>query len=264
MTTAADGTTFLGTGNDGKVFKIAPDGTGTLFFDSAELEVHALAPAPDGGALRRDLARRPHLSRGQPRAAHDVLRSRRHLHLGARRRREGRGLRRHRRQGHGVSHHAGRQGRAVLQHQGHPRDHARHRGVGRAGGRHRQPGAASSASTEPNKGFLLLDTPFQEIRAIRRDDKGVLYVAALERQGRVGREQRHRRGAARHRRRRRRPRSRPTSCRLRSSTCPCPGRPRPARAAASRADGLGRHLPHPARWLCTTCSGSRRTIRRTT
>jgi WD40 repeat protein len=49
MVTAPDGSAFIGTGNDGKVFKVTPDGTGTLFFDSPELEVHALALAPDGG-----------------------------------------------------------------------------------------------------------------------------------------------------------------------------------------------------------------------
>ena len=48
LATASDGTTYLVTGNDGKVFNVAPDGTGTLFFDSTELEVHALARAPDG------------------------------------------------------------------------------------------------------------------------------------------------------------------------------------------------------------------------
>jgi hypothetical protein len=45
---AKDGTTYLGTGNDGKVFRVTPKGEGSLFFDSAELEVHALAVAPDG------------------------------------------------------------------------------------------------------------------------------------------------------------------------------------------------------------------------
>jgi hypothetical protein len=43
-----DGTIYLGTGNDGKVFKVTPDGKGELFYDSNELEVHALATAPDG------------------------------------------------------------------------------------------------------------------------------------------------------------------------------------------------------------------------
>ena len=40
----ADGTLWTGSGNEGKVFKIDTQGKGTLFFDSAELEVHALAP----------------------------------------------------------------------------------------------------------------------------------------------------------------------------------------------------------------------------
>jgi sugar lactone lactonase YvrE len=44
-----DGSLFVGTGNEGKVFKVDPQGKGTVFFDATELEVHALAPAPDGG-----------------------------------------------------------------------------------------------------------------------------------------------------------------------------------------------------------------------
>jgi hypothetical protein len=46
---APDGTFFLGTGNDGKVYRVGPDGKGSLFYSSPELEVHALAPAPNGG-----------------------------------------------------------------------------------------------------------------------------------------------------------------------------------------------------------------------
>jgi hypothetical protein len=43
----AKGTLYAGTGNDGKVFKVEA-GKGSLFFDAAELEVHALAVGPDG------------------------------------------------------------------------------------------------------------------------------------------------------------------------------------------------------------------------
>ncbi len=43
------GATFLGTGNDGRVFRVDADGRGSLFYDAPELEVHALAAAPDGG-----------------------------------------------------------------------------------------------------------------------------------------------------------------------------------------------------------------------
>lgn len=46
---AADGAILAGSGNEGKVLKIARNGTVTTFFDSAELEAHALAPAPKGG-----------------------------------------------------------------------------------------------------------------------------------------------------------------------------------------------------------------------
>jgi hypothetical protein len=49
ITAAPDGTFFLGTGNDGKVYRVGPDGKGSLFYSSPELEVHALAPAPNGG-----------------------------------------------------------------------------------------------------------------------------------------------------------------------------------------------------------------------
>jgi sugar lactone lactonase YvrE len=41
------GALFAGTGNDGKVYRIEGE-TGTLFYDAPELEVHALAPGPDG------------------------------------------------------------------------------------------------------------------------------------------------------------------------------------------------------------------------
>src|SRR5438105_1637813 len=42
-----DGTLFIGTGNEGKVFRVDAQGKGSTFFDAAELEAHALAPAPD-------------------------------------------------------------------------------------------------------------------------------------------------------------------------------------------------------------------------
>ena len=49
MVAAPDGTLFIGTGNEGKVFRVDAQGKGSLFFDSAELEAHALALAPNGG-----------------------------------------------------------------------------------------------------------------------------------------------------------------------------------------------------------------------
>src|SRR5215218_5807514 len=44
-----DGTLWAGSGNEGKVLKIARDGKVTTFFDAPELEVHAIAAAPQGG-----------------------------------------------------------------------------------------------------------------------------------------------------------------------------------------------------------------------
>ena len=44
-----DGDVYLGSGNDGRVLRIGRDGSSRVFFDSNELEVHALALAPGGG-----------------------------------------------------------------------------------------------------------------------------------------------------------------------------------------------------------------------
>jgi hypothetical protein len=49
LLTAADGTIYAGSGNEGQVFRAAPDGRTSVFFDSEELEVHAIAAAPGGG-----------------------------------------------------------------------------------------------------------------------------------------------------------------------------------------------------------------------
>ena len=49
MISAPDGSMYVGSGNEGQVYKIDPAGKGSVFFDAEELEVHALAPAPGGG-----------------------------------------------------------------------------------------------------------------------------------------------------------------------------------------------------------------------
>ncbi len=46
---APDGGWWAGTGNEGQVLRITREGKTSVFFDAAELEVHALAPAPNGG-----------------------------------------------------------------------------------------------------------------------------------------------------------------------------------------------------------------------
>src|SRR6185503_4838607 len=47
-TVDAQGNVYLGTGHDGKIFKVAADGRGSLFYDAAELDVTALATGRDG------------------------------------------------------------------------------------------------------------------------------------------------------------------------------------------------------------------------
>lgn len=49
MVTTADGSVFVGSGNEGQVLRVDSGGKGSVFFDAEELEVHALAPAPGGG-----------------------------------------------------------------------------------------------------------------------------------------------------------------------------------------------------------------------
>ncbi len=45
------GNVFLGTGHDGKTFRITPSGAGSLLYDAAELDVTALAVARDGAVF---------------------------------------------------------------------------------------------------------------------------------------------------------------------------------------------------------------------
>src|SRR5688572_32231434 len=48
MIAAPDGSLYVGSGNEGKVFKVDATGKTTTFFDTTELEVHALSLASDG------------------------------------------------------------------------------------------------------------------------------------------------------------------------------------------------------------------------
>jgi hypothetical protein len=48
MVAAPDGSLYVGSGNEGRVFRIEQGGKTSTYFDATELEVHALALAPDG------------------------------------------------------------------------------------------------------------------------------------------------------------------------------------------------------------------------
>ena len=49
LVSGPDGSLFVGSGNEGQVYRVDSNGRGTIFFDAEELEVHAIALAPGGG-----------------------------------------------------------------------------------------------------------------------------------------------------------------------------------------------------------------------
>jgi hypothetical protein len=48
VASAADGTMYIGSGNDGRLLRVDAAGNGSVFFDAEELEIHAVAVAPNG------------------------------------------------------------------------------------------------------------------------------------------------------------------------------------------------------------------------
>lgn len=173
-----DGSLFVGTGNEGKVFKIDADGKGALFFDTPELEAHALAPAPDGGlyvgtspdgkiykvdrhgtgrvfcdldnkyiwALAVDAKGNLYAGTGEKGVVYKITpdgKSTVFYHTKAT---------------HATALVFDTSGNLLI-------------GTG-------SPGRVVKVDPD-GRAFVLLDSPFQEIRAVRFDDKGMLYVAAL-------------------------------------------------------------------------------------
>ena len=49
MISAPDSSMYVGSGNEGQIYKVDASGKGSVFFDAEELEVHAMALAPGGG-----------------------------------------------------------------------------------------------------------------------------------------------------------------------------------------------------------------------
>jgi hypothetical protein len=178
VTAAPDGSLFMGTGNDGRVFRVDAQGAGTAFFDAAELEVHAMAPAPNGGlyvasspdgkiykvdrngtattffdpeekyiwALVTDAAGNVYAGTGEKGVVYKVAP-------------DGKGAPFYRTKAtHATALTLDKSGNLL---------------VGTE-----SPGRVLRVDAQ-GKAFMLLDTPFQEIRTLRFDDKGILYVAAV-------------------------------------------------------------------------------------
>ncbi len=177
VTPGPDDTMFIGSGNDGRVFRVDASGRGSLLFDSAELEVHALAPGPDGSlfvgtspdgriykvardgtattffdpddkyiwALATDAAGNLYAGTGEHGLVYKIAPD-----------------------GTGKPFYDTKATHAVAL----AFDHAGNLLVGTG-----SPGRVIRVDPS-GKGFVLLDSPFDEIHALRFDSQGVLYAAA--------------------------------------------------------------------------------------
>jgi hypothetical protein len=178
VTAAPDGSLFMGTGNDGRVFRVDATGKGAPFFDAAELEVHAMTPAPNGGLY---VASSPDGKiykvdrNGTATTFFDpeekyiwalATDAKGNVYAGTGEK--------------GVVYKIGPDGKGVPFY--HTKaTHATALAFDKAGNLlvgTESPGRVLRVDSE-GKAFMLLDSPFQEIRTLRFDDKGALYVAAV-------------------------------------------------------------------------------------
>jgi hypothetical protein len=180
MLPGANESMFLGTGNEGKVLRVGRDGKGEVFFDSDEMEAHALAPAPDGGlyvgtspdgriyrvdakgtatpffdpedkyiwALAVDPKGNVFAATGDKGVVYRITPD-----------------------GKGETFFSTKATHATIL----TFDRAGNLMVGTG-----TPGRVFRVDAQ-GRGFLALDTPYQEVRSLRLDGKGVLYVAAQSR-----------------------------------------------------------------------------------
>lgn len=177
-----DGTLFTGSGNDGKVFKVDPQGKGSTFFDSSELEVHALAPAPDGGIyvgtspdgkiykIDRNGKSTTFFSSDDKYIWALAVDTRGNLYAGT--------------GDKGIVYKITPDGKSSTFYKT-SASHAMALAFDRSGNLivgTGTPGKVLRVDAD-GKAFMLLDSPFQEIRAVRFDDKGMLYVAAISGRG---------------------------------------------------------------------------------
>jgi hypothetical protein len=173
-----DGSLFVGTGNEGKVFRIDAEGRGSLFFDSAELEVHALAPAPNDGLyvatspdgkiykVTRDGAATTFFDPDEKYIWALAVDAKGNVFAGTGEK--------------GVIYKIAPDGKGAPFYRTNA-THATSLAFDKAGNLLVGTGAPGRVLRldATGKPFVLLDSPFQEIHVLRFDDKGVLYVGAL-------------------------------------------------------------------------------------
>ncbi len=182
MIAESDGSLFIGTGNEGKVFRVDPQGKGSLFFDSAELEAHALAPAPNGGIyvgtspdgriykVDRNGTASTFFSSDDKYIWALAVDAKGNLFAGT--------------GDKGIIYKITPDGKGAPFYKTNA-THAMALAFDKAGNLLAgtgTPGKVLRIDSE-GKAFVLLDSPFQEIRALRFDDKGMLYVTALSGRG---------------------------------------------------------------------------------
>jgi len=183
MIAAPDGALLVGTGNEGKVFRIDAQGKGALFFDSTELEAHALAPAPNGGLyvgtspdgriykVDRSGNSTPFYNGDEKYIWTLASDAKGNVFAGT--------------GDKGIIQKITPDGKASVFYKTNA-THVTSLAFDKSGNLlvgTGSPGKVLRVDAE-GKAFVLLDSPFQEIRALRFDDKGMLYVAAVS--GRPG------------------------------------------------------------------------------
>ena len=183
MVAAPDGTLFIGTGNEGKVFRVDPQGTGRLFFHSTELEAHALALAPNGGVyvgtspdgkiykVDRNGTPTTFFSGDDKYIWALAVDGNGNVYAGT--------------GDKGIIHKITPDGKGTVFYKTNT-THVTALAFDRSGNLLVGTGTPGKVlRIDPDgKPFMLLDSPFQEIRALRFDDRGTLYVAAIS--GRPG------------------------------------------------------------------------------
>lgn len=178
MLAGSSGSLLVGTGNEGKVFRIDAEGRGSLFFDSAELEVHALASAPDGGVyvatspdgkiykVNRDGSATTFFDPDDKYIWALAVDAKGNLFAGT--------------GDKGVIYRIAPDGKGAPFYKTNA-THATALAFDRAGNLLVGTGSPGRVlRLDPNgKPFVLLDSPFEEVHVLRFDDRGALYVGAL-------------------------------------------------------------------------------------